>query len=82
VPSGSQVGYDVTLLTDDDLDRGDFAKYDAIVTGVRAYNAWPRMRLAHPKLMSTSRTAARSSSSTTAPTAAAARRRTGAVSVR
>jgi LmbE family N-acetylglucosaminyl deacetylase len=46
-----QVGYDVTLLTDDDLDRGDFAKYDAIVTGVRAYNARPRMRLAHPKLM-------------------------------
>ncbi len=46
-----QVGYDVTLLSDDDLDRGDFAKYDAIVTGVRAYNARPRMRLAHPKLM-------------------------------
>lgn len=46
-----QVGYDVTLLTDDDLDRGDFAKYDSIVTGVRAYNARPRMRLAHPKLM-------------------------------
>jgi len=46
-----QIGYDVTLLTDDDLDRGDFAKYDAIVTGVRAYNARPRMRLAHPKLM-------------------------------
>jgi LmbE family N-acetylglucosaminyl deacetylase len=46
-----QVGYDVTLLTDDDLDHGDFARYDAIVTGVRAYNARPRMRLAHPKLM-------------------------------
>jgi LmbE family N-acetylglucosaminyl deacetylase len=52
VPSAlRQVGYDVTLLSDDDLDRGDFAKYDAIVTGVRAYNARPRMRLAHPKLM-------------------------------
>ena len=52
VPSAlRQVGYDVTLLTDDDLDRGDFAKYDSIVTGVRAYNARPRMRLAHPKLM-------------------------------
>jgi len=52
VPSAlRQVGYDVTLLTDDDLDRGDFAKYDTIVTGVRAYNARPRMRLAHPKLM-------------------------------
>jgi len=52
VPSAlRQVGYDVTLLTDDDLDRGDFARYDTIVTGVRAYNARPRMRLAHPKLM-------------------------------
>ena len=52
VPSAlRQVGYDVTLLTDDDLDRGDFGKYDAIVTGVRAYNARTRMRLAHPKLM-------------------------------
>jgi hypothetical protein len=46
-----QVGYDVTFITDDDLDRGDFAKYDAIVTGVRAYNTRPRIRLAQPKLM-------------------------------
>jgi hypothetical protein len=46
-----QIGYDVTLISDDDLDRGDFAKYDAIVTGVRAYNTRPRMRLAHPKLL-------------------------------
>ena len=52
IPSAlRQVGYDVTLLTDDDLDRGDFSKYDAIVTGGRAYNTRPRMRLAHPKLM-------------------------------
>ena len=46
-----QVGYDVTMISDDDLDRGDFAKYDAVVTGVRAYNARPRMKLAHAKLM-------------------------------
>jgi LmbE family N-acetylglucosaminyl deacetylase len=46
-----QVGYDVTMISDDDLDRGDFVKYDAIVTGVRAYNARPRMKLAHAKLM-------------------------------
>jgi len=52
VPSAlRQVGYDVTMISDDDLDRGDFAKYDAIVTGVRAYNARPRMKLAHAKLM-------------------------------
>jgi len=46
-----QVGYDVTLVTDADLDRGDFSAYDAIVTGVRAYNTRKRLRLAHEKLM-------------------------------
>ncbi|MGN6183009.1 MAG: PIG-L family deacetylase [Thermoanaerobaculia bacterium] len=46
-----QVGYDVTLLNDTDLDRADFAKYDAIVAGIRAYNTRKRLRLAHDKLM-------------------------------
>jgi LmbE family N-acetylglucosaminyl deacetylase len=46
-----QVGYDVTLITDADLDRADFAKYDAIVAGIRAYNTRDRLRLAHDKLM-------------------------------
>lgn len=46
-----QVGYEVTLLTDTDLDRGDFAKYDAIIAGIRAYNTRDRMHLAHEKLM-------------------------------
>jgi LmbE family N-acetylglucosaminyl deacetylase len=46
-----QVGYDVTLLSDADLDRGDFSKYDAVVTGIRAYNTRKRLRLAHDKLM-------------------------------
>ena len=46
-----QVGYDVTLLTDADLDRGDFARYDAIVTGIRAYNTRDRLKVAHEKLM-------------------------------
>ncbi|MCU1231523.1 MAG: LmbE family protein [Acidobacteria bacterium] len=46
-----QIGYEVNLLTDADLERGDFAKYDAVVAGVRAYNARPRMKLAHAKLM-------------------------------
>jgi len=46
-----QVGYDVDLLTDDDLDRGDFAKYDAIIAGIRAYNTRDRLKLAHAKLM-------------------------------
>jgi LmbE family N-acetylglucosaminyl deacetylase len=47
-----QAGYDVVLLSDADLDRGDFARYDAIVAGVRAYNTRERLRIAHPKLMS------------------------------
>jgi LmbE family N-acetylglucosaminyl deacetylase len=46
-----QMGYDVTVLTDADLLRGDFSHYDAIVTGVRAYNARPAMKDAHAKLM-------------------------------
>jgi hypothetical protein len=46
-----QVGYDVTLLTDADLDRGDFSKYDAIVTGVRAYNTRPILKTANAKLL-------------------------------
>ncbi|HEX6097518.1 MAG TPA: PIG-L family deacetylase [Thermoanaerobaculia bacterium] len=46
-----QVGYEVTLLTDADLDRGDFRQYDAIVAGIRAYNTRDRLKLAHDKLM-------------------------------
>ena len=46
-----QIGYEVTLLTDADLERGDFARYDAIVTGVRAYNTRKRLKLAQPKLL-------------------------------
>ncbi|HYC63071.1 MAG TPA: PIG-L family deacetylase [Thermoanaerobaculia bacterium] len=46
-----QVGYDVVLLSDTDLDRGDFANYDAIVTGIRAYNTRKRLKSAHARLM-------------------------------
>ncbi|HEV8659322.1 MAG TPA: PIG-L family deacetylase [Thermoanaerobaculia bacterium] len=46
-----QAGYDVTLLSDEDLDAANFARFDAIVTGVRAYNARKAMRAAHPKLL-------------------------------
>lgn len=46
-----QLGYDVTLLRDEDLDRGSFSQYDAIITGIRAYNTRPRLREAHDKLM-------------------------------
>ena len=46
-----QAGYDVTLLTDDDLETADFSRFDAIVSGVRAYNVRKAMRAAHPKLL-------------------------------
>jgi LmbE family N-acetylglucosaminyl deacetylase len=46
-----QVGYDVTLLTDAELDRGDLSAYDAVVTGVRAYNTRKRLKEGHEKLM-------------------------------
>ena len=46
-----QIGYEVTPLSDADLDRGDFSKFDAIVTGVRAYNTRKRLKIAQPKLL-------------------------------
>jgi hypothetical protein len=35
----AQAGYRVTLIEDAELASGDLSRYDAIVTGVRAYNA-------------------------------------------
>ncbi len=46
-----QVGYDVTLLSDADLDRGDFSAYDAVVVGIRAYNTRKRLKASHAALM-------------------------------
>ena len=39
-----QMGFDVTLLDDDDVERSDLTRFDAIVAGVRAYNTRPRLR--------------------------------------
>ncbi|MDP2996762.1 MAG: PIG-L family deacetylase [Bryobacterales bacterium] len=36
-----QMGCEVTLLAAEDLARGDLSRFDAIVTGVRAYNVRP-----------------------------------------
>lgn len=46
-----QIGYSVTLLTEELLAKNDLSKYSAIVTGVRAYNTNERLQLHHPKLM-------------------------------
>jgi LmbE family N-acetylglucosaminyl deacetylase len=45
-----QMGCDVTLLMPDDLARGDLSKYDAIVTGVRAWNVRPDLRAHYARL--------------------------------
>ncbi|NNU34007.1 hypothetical protein HK413_07270 [Mucilaginibacter sp. S1162] len=47
----AQVGYDVHQLTETDIMNTDLSVYDAIVTGVRAYNTNPRLVVEQPKLM-------------------------------
>ncbi|MDO3643816.1 PIG-L family deacetylase [Mucilaginibacter sp. L3T2-6] len=46
-----QVGYDVHELTEKEIMNGDLSGYDAIVTGVRAYNVNPRLAVEQPKLL-------------------------------
>lgn len=46
-----QVGYNVTMLTDELLLNEDLSKYNAIVTGVRAYNTNDRLQIYYNKLM-------------------------------
>jgi LmbE family N-acetylglucosaminyl deacetylase len=45
-----QMGCDVSLLTEDDLARGDLGRFDAIVTGVRAWNVRADLRASHQRL--------------------------------
>lgn len=46
-----QIGYDVTVLSDEDLTSGDLSRYQAIVTGVRAYNTEEKMQVYYDRLM-------------------------------
>jgi len=46
-----QLGCDVTLLSPDDLAQGDLSRFDAIVTGVRAYNVRPDLVANQHRLM-------------------------------
>ena len=46
-----QIGYTVTILTDDILDKGSLSQYDAIVTGIRAYNTNDRLQVYYNTLM-------------------------------
>ncbi|HZJ59194.1 MAG TPA: PIG-L family deacetylase [Chitinophagaceae bacterium] len=46
-----QMGYDVTLLTDKELSRNNLHQFDAIITGVRAYNTDVWLNNYYDKLM-------------------------------
>jgi LmbE family N-acetylglucosaminyl deacetylase len=46
-----QVGYDVTPLTDEDLAAADLSRFDAIITGVRAYNTRSALRRQQKRLL-------------------------------
>ena len=47
----TQIGYDVTVLTDELLAKEDLSIYSSIVTGIRAYNTNDRLPVYHEKLM-------------------------------
>ncbi len=46
-----QVGYDVHLLTENEVMNTNLSEYGAIIIGVRAYNVNPRMVVMQPKLL-------------------------------
>jgi LmbE family N-acetylglucosaminyl deacetylase len=46
-----QIGYDVTILTDELLSKENLSKYNCIITGVRAYNTNERLQIHYNKLM-------------------------------
>lgn len=46
-----QIGFEVKLLSDDDLEFGDLRVYDAIIAGVRSYNTRPKLRAHQERLM-------------------------------
>lgn len=46
-----QMGFSVTLLSEDDLLRGDLGRFDAVVLGIRAANTRPELKEALPRLL-------------------------------
>jgi hypothetical protein len=46
-----QLGCDVTLLTEGDLGTGDLSRFDAIITGVRAFNVRPDLKANRQRLL-------------------------------
>jgi LmbE family N-acetylglucosaminyl deacetylase len=46
-----EVGYDVHSLSENEIINGDLSGYDAIITGIRAYNVSERLVYEQPKLL-------------------------------
>lgn len=46
-----QIGYDVHILTENEIMNGNLSGYDAIITGIRAYNVDDAIVREQPKLM-------------------------------
>ncbi len=52
IPKALQVlGYDVVMLSDDDIEALPLADFDAIITGIRAYNTRDRIAFYNDKLL-------------------------------
>lgn len=47
----TQLGYQVTLLSDAEVENSDLSRFDAIIAGVRAYNTRPRLRALQGRLL-------------------------------
>ena len=47
----NQIGYQVQILTEAEIMNSDLSQYDAIISGVRAYNVNERLNLMQSKLM-------------------------------
>jgi len=45
------LGYEVTMLDDDMLERADLTQFDAIIAGIRAYNSRERLKNTYPRLL-------------------------------
>lgn len=46
-----QIGYTVQLLTDAEIENGDFKNLDSIIVGIRAYNTRPRLTQNQARLL-------------------------------